>query len=124
MRTDSNEIEDGRLATYRADGRSLLKTMDGVHWHVIFTYGDPDRLQTLVQLLNDAAIGNCAWLRKEMKAEPTTVLACDDCPLFDKAATKCKHPTVTGRAIAYVAARRPDWCPLDQHPLYLRTLPS
>ena len=44
-------------------------------------------------------------------------------PLFDQVGTKCKHPLVHGRLIAYIATRRPDWCPLDQHPLYLRTTP-
>jgi len=32
------------------------------------------------RLWNEAVIGNCDWLHKELRDEPTTVLACDDCP--------------------------------------------
>jgi hypothetical protein len=116
--------ERGKLATYRVDGNQILKTVDGTNWRVIFTYGDVERLRELSVLLNDAAIGNCTWLRKELQGEPTEVLACDDCPLFDQPGLKCQHPIVKGRVIAYIATRRPDWCPLDQHPLYLRARPS
>ena len=116
--------ERGKLATYRVEGNQILKTVDGTNWRVIFIYGDLERLRQLSVLLNDAAIGNCAWLRKELQGEPTEVLACDDCPLFDQPGLKCRHPIVKGRAIAYIATRRPDWCPLDQQPLYLRTRAS
>jgi len=121
---DPFDQERGKLATYRVDGDQIVKSVDGTNWRVIFTYGDAERLRQITALLNEAAIGNCDWLRKELGGEPTTVSACDDCALFDQAGTKCRHPFVQGRLIAYVATRRPDWCPLDQHPLYLRTLPS
>ena len=116
--------ERGTLATYRVEENRIVKTVDGTNWRVIFTYGDQERLKEVSALLNDAAIGNCTWLRKELQGEPTEVAACDGCPLFDHPGLKCRHPIVNGRAIAYVATRRPDWCPLDQHPLYLRTRPS
>ena len=121
---DPFATERGKLATYKVEGNQILKTVDGTNWRVIFTYGDTERLREVSALLNDAAIGNCDWLRKELRGEPTEVKACDDCALFDSVGIKCKHPFVKGRVISYVAMQRPDWCPLDQHPLYLRTRPS
>jgi hypothetical protein len=118
---DPFDLERGQLATYRVDGNRILKTVDGTNWRVLFTYGDAERLRQVTALLNDAAIGNCDWLRKELRAEPTNVASCDDCPLFERIGTKCKHPSVDGRLISYVATQRPEWCPLDTHPLYLRT---
>jgi hypothetical protein len=117
------EYERGKLATYRVDGNNILKTVDGTTWRVLFTYGDAERLRQITVLLNDSAIGHCDWLRKELGGEPTIVAACDDCPLFDRPGTACKHPTMDGRAIAYVASRRPEWCPLDVGPLYLKAHP-
>jgi len=73
--------ERGKLATYRVEGNRILKTVDGTNWREIFTYGDFERLRELAVLLNDAAIGNSTWLRRELQGEPTEVLACDDCPL-------------------------------------------
>jgi hypothetical protein len=116
-----SEFERGKLATYRVDGNQILKTVDGTNWRTLFTYGDTGRLRQIMVLLNDAAIGHCDWLRKELQGEPTMVSACDDCPLFEEPVAKCKHPTAPGRAIAYVAAKRPEWCPLDHAPLYLKT---
>ncbi len=75
--------ERGKLATYRVEGNRILKTVNGTNWREIFTYGDFERLRELAVLLNDAAIGNSTWLRRELQGEPTEVLACDDCPLFD-----------------------------------------
>ena len=120
---DPFDLERGQLATYRVDGNRILKTVDGTNWRVLFTYGDAERLRQITALLNDAAVGNCDWLRKELRGEPTKVSSCDDCPLFERIGTKCKHPSVDGRVISYVATQRPDWCPLDAHPLYLRTTP-
>ena len=121
---DPFEHERGKLATYRVDGNQILKTVDGSNWRVLFTYGDAGRLHQIMILLNDAAIGHCDWLRKELRGEATIVSACDDCPLFDRPAPKCKHPLVEGRAIAYFAAKRPEWCPLEDAPLYLKVHPN
>ncbi|MFL5372524.1 MAG: hypothetical protein ACJ78T_00930 [Myxococcales bacterium] len=115
-----SEFERGKLATYRVDGNQILKTVDGTNWRTLFTYGDTGRLHQIMVLLNDAAIGHCDWLRKELHGEPTMVSACDDCPLFEQPVSKCKHPTAPGRAIPYVSAKRPEWCPLDHAPLYLK----
>ena len=121
---DPFDLERGKLATYRVDGGRILKTVDGTNWRLLFTYGDEQRLRQITHLLNDSAIGHCDWLRKELGGEPTIVSSCDDCPLFVRARTTCNHPTVAGRAIAYVATQRPDWCPLDQRPLYLKPRPN
>ena len=121
---DPFEYERGKLATYRVDGNQILKTIDGTHWRVLFTYGDTGRLRQIMTLLNDAAIGHSDWLRKELSGEPTIVSACDDCPLFGRPDSKCRHPAVDGRVVAYVEAMRPDWCPLVQQPLYLKARPS
>ena len=91
---------------------------------MLLTYGDGERLRHVIALLNDSAIGNCEWLRKEIGGEPTMVTACDECPLFERPGTTCKHPSGVGRLIAYIAARRPDWCPLDERPLYLKAPPN
>ena len=80
---DPFAAERGKLATYKVDGNQILKSVDGTSWRVIFTYGDTGRLREVCALLNDGAIGNCDWLRKELRGEPTEVKACDDCPLFD-----------------------------------------
>ena len=121
---DPFDLERGQLATYKVDGNQILKTVDGTNWRVIFRYGDAARLQQIAALLNESALGNCDWLRKELRGEPTVVSSCDDCPLFERKGPSCQHPTVAGRAIAYVATQRPDWCPLDDRPLYLKTRPN
>ena len=108
---DPFDLERGKLATYKVDGKHILKTVDGTNWRVLFTYGDAPRLQQIAALLNDSALGNCDWLRKELRGEPTLVSSCDDCPLFEKVAPKCQHPTVAGRAIAYVAYPAPRLVP-------------
>ncbi|MFL5390543.1 MAG: hypothetical protein ACJ79C_17575, partial [Myxococcales bacterium] len=66
-----SEFERGKLATYRVDGNQILKTVDGTNWRTLFTYGDTGRLHQIMVLLNDAAIGHCDWLRKELHGEPT-----------------------------------------------------
>jgi hypothetical protein len=116
--------ERGKLATYRVDSHQILKTVDGTNWHVLLTYGDAERLRQITALLNDSAIGNCEWLRNELRGEPTIVTSCDECPLFERPETTCKHPSVAGRVISYVAAQRRDWCPLDERPLYLKAPPN
>jgi len=121
---DPFDLERGKLATYKVDGNQIFKTVDGTNWRMIFTYGDAARLQQIATLLNDSALGNCDWLRKELGGEPTFVSCCDDCPLFERKGSNCQHPTVAGRAIAYVATQRPDWCPLLDRPLYLKSPPN
>ena len=118
---DPYDLERGQLATYKVEGNEILKTVDGTNWRVIFRYGDAARLQQIAALLNDSALGNSDWLRKELRGEPTVVSSCDDCPLYERKGSNCQHPTVVGRAVAYVATQRPDWCPLSDRPLYLKT---
>ncbi|TMB32202.1 MAG: hypothetical protein E6J62_12645 [Deltaproteobacteria bacterium] len=121
---DPFELERGRLATYKVDGDQILKTVDGTNWRAIFTYGNRVRLEQIAGLLNDSALGNCDWLRKELRGEPTFVSSCDECALFERKGSTCQHPTVAGRAVAYVATQRPDWCPLVDRPLYLKARPN
>jgi hypothetical protein len=121
-----NERDVGRdeLVTYRRNGTQVLRSSDGFKWEVVFTYGDTHRADELVRMLNNAAIRNFSLLLQEMGVKPRVVKHCDDCPLFDRPVTRCKHPDVKNKQMAYTAARRPDWCPLQQRPLYLLTNPA
>ena len=52
---DPFDLERGKLATYKVDGKQIFKTVDGTNWRVLFTYGDAPRLQQIAALLNESA---------------------------------------------------------------------